>query len=67
VAQDPGGVQPLRADAGERAGYATMKTGLATRVATTEAYAVAKEPWFDAADGRARAWAARTGWTPPGS
>ena len=57
----------LRADAGERAGYATMKTELATRVATTEAYAVAKEPWFDAADVRARAWAARTGWTPPGA
>ncbi len=57
----------LRADAGERAGYATMKTELATRVATTEAYAVAKEPWFDAADVRARTWAARTGWTPPGA
>jgi dephospho-CoA kinase len=54
----------LRADAAERAGYATMKTELATRVATTEAYAVAKEPWFDAADERARAWAARTGWVP---
>ena len=57
----------LRADAAERAGYATMKTELATRVATTEAYAVAKEPWFDAADDRARAWAARTGWAPPGA
>ena len=55
----------LRADAGERAAYATMKTELATRVASTEAYAEAKEPWFDAADERARAWAERTGWRPP--
>jgi dephospho-CoA kinase len=56
----------LRADAAERAGYATMKTQLATSVASTEDYAVAKEPWFDAADVRARAWAARTGWHPTG-
>ncbi|HYN65888.1 MAG TPA: dephospho-CoA kinase [Ornithinibacter sp.] len=56
----------LRAEAGERAGYATMKTQLATSVASTEDYAVAKEPWFDAADERARAWAERTGWTPDG-
>ncbi|MFL6169110.1 MAG: GrpB family protein, partial [Ornithinibacter sp.] len=55
----------LRADAAERAAYATMKTRLAAGVATTEAYAEAKEPWFEAADGRARAWADRTGWQPP--
>jgi len=52
----------LRADADERAAYATMKTELATGMASTADYAVAKEPWFDAADERARAWAARTGW-----
>ena len=55
----------LRADAQERAAYATMKTELATRVAGTQEYAVAKEPWFGAADARARAWADRTGWQPP--
>jgi len=55
----------LRDDAGERANYATMKTELATSVASTEDYAVAKEPWFDAADGRARVWAAQTSWQPP--
>ncbi len=31
---------------------------------TTEQYADAKEPWFDAAYPRAHAWAERTGWTP---
>jgi dephospho-CoA kinase len=54
----------LRADARERAAYATMKTELATRVAGTQEYAVAKEPWFGAADARSRAWAERTGWQP---
>jgi dephospho-CoA kinase len=54
----------LRADAGERAAYATMKTELATGLASTEDYAVAKEPWFDAADERARAWAESSGWSP---
>ena len=54
----------LRADAEECAAYATMKTELATGVASTGAYALAKEPWFDAADERARAWAERTGWRP---
>lgn len=55
----------MRADALERAAYATMKTELATGVASTEDYAEAKEPWFDAADGRARSWAQRTGWCQP--
>ncbi len=55
----------LRADAVERAAYTTMKTELATGVASTGDYAEAKEPWFDAADERARAWAQRTGWQPP--
>jgi dephospho-CoA kinase len=55
----------LRAEPAERAAYATMKTELATGVATTEAYAEAKEPWFTAADERVRAWAERTGWQPP--
>ena len=41
-----------------------MKTDLAARVASIDAYAEAKEPWFDAADARARAWAERTGWAP---
>ena len=57
----------LRADPDERVAYATMKTDLATRVASIDDYADAKEPWFDAADGRARAWAERTGWAPVGA
>lgn len=55
----------LRADAAERAAYATMKTELATSVASLQDYVEAKEPWFDAADERARAWAEHTGWRPP--
>ena len=43
-----------------------MKTDLATSVASVDAYAEAKEPWFEAADARARAWAERTGWEPVG-
>ena len=57
----------LRAEPGERAGYAQMKTDLATGVASTSDYAEAKEPWFDAADGRARRWAESTGWSPSSS
>lgn len=56
----------LRADPAERAAYATMKTDLAAGVASVDAYADAKEPWFHAADARARAWAERTGWEPVG-
>ena len=56
----------LRADPEERAAYATMKTALAGRVVTMDEYVDAKEPWFDAADARAREWASRTGWAPEG-
>ncbi|MGS0688746.1 dephospho-CoA kinase [Nakamurella sp. GG22] len=31
---------------------------------STDGYAIAKEPWLDAAYQRGRAWAARTGWSP---
>ncbi len=55
----------LRSEGEERTAYAAMKTGLAGRAATTDDYARAKEPWFGLADGRARAWAGRTGWQPP--
>lgn len=55
----------LRAEPDERAAYAAMKTDVAGRSLTTDAYVDAKEPWFDAADERARAWAERTGWQPP--
>lgn len=54
----------LRDSPDERAAYAEMKTDLAGRVATTAAYAEAKEPWFAEAGVRARAWAASTGWSP---
>ena len=55
----------LRADADERQAYAALKTGLAGRLTTVTDYAEAKEPWFDEADARANAWAARSGWEPP--
>ena len=55
----------LRDDAAERDGYVAMKTALASRMATSDEYAQAKEPWFGDAWRRSRAWAARTGWHPP--
>ena len=55
----------LRDDAAERDAYAAMKTTLAGRVASTDDYADAKEPWFEAAGRRARRWAASSGWHPP--
>ncbi|MBR7742198.1 dephospho-CoA kinase [Phycicoccus sp. BSK3Z-2] len=57
----------LRAEPAEREDYAASKTALAARLATTEEYAEAKEPWFADAYGRCRAWAERTGWQPPGT
>jgi len=40
----------LRADADFRADYARMKVEVAARSATSDAYADAKEPWFDSVD-----------------
>lgn len=60
----------LRADAQARAEYEAFKRELADRHsadATPDAYAEAKEPWFDDAFVRAQEWAERTGWTPPSS
>jgi dephospho-CoA kinase len=54
----------LRAEHDERVSYASMKTVLAARAGSTDDYVDGKEPWFDAADARARAWATRTGWVP---
>lgn len=52
----------LRADAGARLDYGAEKDRLAVATPDAAAYAEAKEPWFDAASPRARAWASRTGW-----
>ncbi|HSF98245.1 MAG TPA: dephospho-CoA kinase [Ornithinibacter sp.] len=54
----------LRDDAAERVSYASMKTALAGQAGSIDDYVDGKEPWFDAADGRARSWATRTGWVP---
>lgn len=54
----------LRADTGEREGYAAHKRELAEKHAATSDYAEAKEPWFTEALNRAEDWAASTGWTP---
>lgn len=57
----------LRADEDARAEYRELKERLAAQHAAetdTDAYALAKEPWFTAAATRARDWAAATGWTP---
>jgi dephospho-CoA kinase len=56
----------LRADPAERDAYAAVKARLAARMASTEEYAEAKEPWFDEAWDRARAWARTNGWHPGG-
>jgi dephospho-CoA kinase len=55
----------LRADPSERASYACMKTDLAAKAGSIEHYVNGKEPWFDAADQRARTWAESTAWVPP--
>lgn len=55
----------LRAEPPERDAYAALKTDLAARVPGIEEYVEGKEPWFDEAYPRARAWAARSGWSPP--
>jgi dephospho-CoA kinase len=55
----------MRADAAARAEYALEKQRLAATIDTVSEYADAKEPWFDAVNDRARAWAEATGWQPP--
>jgi dephospho-CoA kinase len=55
----------LRAESTERRAYAALKTELAGRLTDSERYARAKEPWFEGAWGRSRAWARHTGWRPP--
>jgi dephospho-CoA kinase len=52
----------LRADQHARDDYAAMKRSRAARLTTPTEYAVAKEPWFQAAAARAEAWAAESGW-----
>lgn len=55
----------LRAAPAEAAAYEAEKRRLAAEHAQREAYAEAKEPWFDAALPRAERWTAETGWEPP--
>ena len=56
----------LRADADARAEYLRLKVAAArAHPDDRQAYADAKEPWFDAATGRAEYWASRTHWSPP--
>ena len=54
----------LRAEQGEREGYAALKAGLAGTGLSTSGYTAAKEPWFAEAFPRAEDWARATGWTP---
>jgi dephospho-CoA kinase len=54
----------MRAVPEAREEYAAEKLRIAASGATVREYADAKEPWFDAVDARAEAWAARTGWEP---
>jgi dephospho-CoA kinase len=56
----------LRADQQAARDYEAEKRRLAATAADTGEYAEAKEPWFDAVDARVEAWAADTGWEPPG-
>jgi dephospho-CoA kinase len=55
----------LRADDAARAEYEAVKREAAPRFADIPSYGAAKDPWFTQADGRAEAWAERTGWQPP--
>jgi dephospho-CoA kinase len=57
----------LRAERNEAKAYEAEKIRLASFSETSDAYAEAKEPWFDAALPRAEAWASQTGWTPGSS
>lgn len=57
----------LRAMPGEARAYEAEKIRLAAEHETTDAYADAKEPWFDAAMLRADVWATDTGWSPHAS
>ena len=57
----------LRADAAARAEYLAVKRSAADRYAgdpDAERYVEVKEPWFDAAIGRAEGWAATSAWVP---
>jgi dephospho-CoA kinase len=54
----------MRADADAARGYEAEKRRIAATGATGDAYAEAKEPWFDAVHERAQDWARRTGWEP---
>lgn len=55
----------LRADPQARDAYRREKERLATTGIRRDAYAEAKEPWFDAVHERIEAWAAATAWTAP--
>jgi dephospho-CoA kinase len=54
----------LRADAEARADYLTVKRRLAAENPDPAAYAMGKDPWFDAEHLAAEKWAAATGWRP---
>nr|MDT0659544.1 dephospho-CoA kinase [Micromonospora sp. DSM 115978] len=54
----------LRAEPARVAEYRAVKRRLAAEGLTTDAYAMAKEPWFDEEHRQAERWAARTGWRP---
>ncbi|MFI9386781.1 dephospho-CoA kinase [Kutzneria sp. NPDC052558] len=55
----------LRADDAARAEYDALKRELSPRFTDIGSYADAKDPWFEQADPRAEAWAAKVGWQPP--
>ncbi|MDG4831968.1 dephospho-CoA kinase [Solwaraspora sp. WMMD1047] len=54
----------LRADPARVAEYLAVKRGLAAQGLPIEAYAAAKEPWFDEEHRLAEEWAEATGWRP---
>jgi dephospho-CoA kinase len=55
----------LRASAADRDAYAAAKHGWAETHPRKVDYQAAKEPWFDAEQEAAQAWADATGWTLP--
>jgi dephospho-CoA kinase len=54
----------MRSDPAAREEYAAEKQRLAATGLGVDAYADAKEPWFDAAHARVEDWVRVTGWEP---
>lgn len=57
----------LGSEMGPRREYERLKSDLTAHGASADAYAAAKQEWFERAAPRMSAWAQHTGWRPPGT